>query len=303
MMSYKQLYFMSTTKPVNITSFGNNSIVKKVSAFEVSKANDKNTKSHLLLQLKELEKINSKLENLVLESNVKLDEVISTNAKFLSILAHDLRSPFQSIIGALDLLEESISDHENKEIENYINIASNSAFSTLRLLENLLSWTSSQNKEKNFKPVKVNLHETIRIEIENVEIMANQKLITVNSEVSPDLYVTADLEMVRTILRNLIINAIKYSYLGGEISIKAAENNQFVEIDVIDNGVGISQNAQRELFQRAELHSTKGTNNEKGTGLGLLLCKEFITMHGGIIWIESEAGKGTKIKFTLPRNI
>jgi len=294
---------MDNSKPVNITTYGNNNILKKLNPITVSAENDINTKNHLLFQLQEMKEINSNLEKIVIESNVKLDEVISTNAKFLSILAHDLRSPFQSIIGALDLLQESFDDYDIKEIENYINIASNSAFTTLRLLDNLLSWTSSQNKEKNFNPVKVNLLEAIRFEIESIHILANQKLITVSSDVSPDLYVTADLQMVKTILRNLIGNAIKYSYLGGEITIIANENHQFAEIDVVDNGVGITQNAQRELFQRNELHSTKGTNNENGTGLGLLLCKEFVDVHGGIIWIESEPGKGSKIKFTLPRYI
>ncbi|MDO9255356.1 MAG: HAMP domain-containing sensor histidine kinase, partial [Bacteroidales bacterium] len=151
--------------------------------------------------------------------------------------------------------------------------------------------------------VKIDLHDVILSEIENFNTSATQKLITLNHSITPALYATADLQMVKTILRNLINNAIKYSYLGGEITITASKKVKFIEIDVIDNGVGISQNAQRELFQQNELHSTRGTRNEYGTGLGLMICKEFVEMHGGIIWIESESGKGTKIRFTLPHYI
>jgi signal transduction histidine kinase len=302
-MNNKQFYYMNNPKSVDITTCGNIGKKTEPNPIPVCTKNDKNAKSHLLNQLNEMKEINTKLENQVVESKEKLDEVISTNAKFLSILAHDLRSPFQSIIGALELLQESYDDKNSNDIENYIGLASNSAFTTLRLLDNLLSWTSSQNKEKNFNPVKVNLHDAIHYEIESINILALQKLITVKSSVAHNLYANADLQMVKTILRNLIGNAIKYSYLGGEITIKAIGNKQFVEIDVIDNGVGISQKAQRELFQRNKIHSTRGTNNENGTGLGLMLCKEFVDMHGGIIWTESEPGKGSRIKFTLPRFI
>jgi len=302
-MNYKQLYFMDNSKFVNITSYGKNGNIKLVD-FAGEKTNSYNfNERQLLSRVSEMEEVNAQLEKLVKERTEKLAEVIATNAKFLSLLAHDLRSPFQSIIGALDLLQESYNDNDVVEIETYINMANNSVNTTLRLLENLLSWTSMQNKEKNFNPVKIDLREIILSEIENSDTSATQKLITLNHSITPYLFATADLQMIKTILRNLINNAIKYSYLGGEITITATKKDKFIEIDVLDNGVGISQNAQRELFQRNELHSTRGTKNEYGTGLGLMICKEFVEMHGGIIWIESESGKGTKIRFTLPRYI
>jgi signal transduction histidine kinase len=302
-MNYKQLYFMDNTKSVNISSYGKNGNYKLIDLAGENTASNNSNEAQLLLRLNEMEEVNAQLEKIVEEQTTKLADVIATNSKFLSVLAHDLRSPFQSIVGALDLLQESYIDHDAIEIETYINMANNSVNSTLRLLENLLSWTSTQNKEKNFNPVKIDLHEVIMSELESADASATQKLLTLNHSIAPNLYATADLQMVKTILRNLINNAIKYSYLGGEITINAEEKDSFVQLDIVDNGVGISQNAQRDLFQNSELHSTRGTRNEYGTGLGLMICKEFVEQHGGIIWSESEPGKGCKIRFTLPHYI
>jgi signal transduction histidine kinase len=230
-------------------------------------------------------------------------EIVSTNAKFLSIVAHDLRSPFSSIIGILELLKLSLRKFNKNEVEEYINIVYNSANNTLSLLDNLLIWAVSQNKEKNFNPVKVNLYELLREEIESLRTVARQKQIAMSHSIEPGLNVTADLQMVKTILRNLINNAIKYTNINGKISINACELKQFVEVTVKDNGIGISAENQRKLLKIDSFHSTPGTHNEKGTGLGLLLCKEFIELHGGNMRIESEAGKGSRFSFTLPHYI
>ncbi|MFA5973387.1 MAG: HAMP domain-containing sensor histidine kinase [Lentimicrobiaceae bacterium] len=302
-MNNKQLFLKDNSRLVNISSFGKNSNFKTTVFASENESSNASEENKLSLRLKELEEVNAQLKILMEVQTAKLDEVVATNAKFLSVLAHDLRSPFQSIIGALDLLQDGYNDYDEIQIETYINMATNSANTTLRLLENLLSWTSLQNTEKNFNPVKIDLHEVVLSEIESVSSSATQKLITLNHTVKPKLFVTADLQMVKTILRNLINNAIKYSYLGGEIIISAIGNDKCIEIDVIDNGVGISQNVQRDLFQHTELYSTRGTKNEYGTGLGLMICKEFVEMHGGNIRIESEPGKGSKIRFTLPHSI
>jgi signal transduction histidine kinase len=302
-MNHKQLYFMDNSKLINITSYGKNGNFNLADFAGNNIVSENPNEKLLLLRLHEMEEVNAQLEELVEERTAKLEEVVATNARFLSVLAHDLRSPFQSIVGALDLLQESFNDNDEVEIETYINMANNSVNSTLRLLENLLSWTSMQNKEKNFNPVKIDIYEVILNEIENAIPSATQKLITLNHSITSNLYATADLQMVKTILRNLISNAIKYSYLGGEITLIVTEKDKNIEIAVIDNGVGISQNAQKDLFQRDVLNSTRGTKNEYGTGLGLMICKEFVEMHDGIIHIESEAGKGTKIVFTLPHYI
>ena len=261
------------------------------------------TESNLQIRINELEKINSKLEIHSIEQENKLAEVVATNAKFLSIIAHDLRSPFTSIIGVLELLKDSYNDYNIKEVEKYIRMATNSANGTINLLDNLLSWTTAQNKAIFFSPVRINLHELINEEIDNLTTYATHKLISLNHTIPPKLFVAADLQMVKTILRNLINNAIKYSFIGGEIMVSAAENDQFVEISVRDAGIGMKHKVRNNLFTKSEFHTTRGTNNENGTGLGLILCKEFVEKHGGSIWVESEPGKGCEIKFSLPHYI
>jgi signal transduction histidine kinase len=259
--------------------------------------------NNLRLRIEDLEQINAGLELVIEQRTSKLLEIVSTNAKFLSIIAHDLRSPFSSIIGILELLKMSLNEFKKNEVEEYINIVYNSANNTLTLLDNLLIWAVSQNKEKNFNPVKINLYELLREEIESLRTLAGQKQVSLSHTIEPGLNVTADLQMVKTILRNLINNAIKYTNINGEISVDAREKKQFVEVTVKDNGIGISVENQRKLFKIDAFHSTPGTHNEKGTGLGLLLCKEFIELHGGNMRIESEAGKGSRFSFTLPHYI
>jgi signal transduction histidine kinase len=194
----------------------------------------------------------------------------------------------------------SLNEFNKSQIEEYIDMVYNSANNTLILLDNLLVWAVSQNKEHNFKPVKINLYELLREEIENLKTLASQKQIAISHTIKPGLNVTADLQMVKTILRNLINNAIKYTNINGEITINASELKQFVEVTVKDNGIGISADNKKKLFKIDTFHSTPGTHDEKGTGLGLLLCKEFVELHGGNIRIESEAGKGSRFAFTLP---
>jgi signal transduction histidine kinase len=266
-------------------------------------SNTANSEKNLRLRLTEMEERNASLEILIEQRTSKLLEIVSTNGKFLSVIAHDLRSPFSSILGTLEILKMSLQEFNKDEIKEYIDIVYNSANNTLSLLDNLLIWAISQNKEKNFNPVKINLCELLREEIESLKTSARQKQIALSHSIEPGLNITADIQMVKTILRNLINNAIKYTNTNGEITINASELKQFVEVTVKDNGVGISAENQRKLFQIDAFHSTPGTQDEKGTGLGLLLCKEFVELHGGNIRIESKAGKGSKFAFTLPHYI
>jgi signal transduction histidine kinase len=250
-----------------------------------------------------MDQINARLELLLEQRTSRLTEIVSTNGKFLSIIAHDLRSPFSSIIGILELLKMSLKEFNKDEIEKYVDIVYNSANNTLELLDNLLVWAISQNKEKNFNPIKINLCELLKDEIENLKIIASQKHIALKQDTGDEMNVVADLQMVKTVLRNLISNAIKYTNENGEVSIFASEKDNYVEIIVKDNGVGISPEIQKKLFKIDFLHSTPGTKNEIGTGLGLLLCKEFIELHGGSIGLESQIGKGSRFSFTLPHYI
>lgn len=260
------------------------------------------TKEHLL-RIHKLEETNAQLENRVEADSKKLAESVAKNSKFLSIVAHDLRSPLCTTIGIFDLLKKGITNGDKLEVEELIDIASNSANNTLSLLDELLAWSVSQNSEKSFNPIKINLNELINDELESFNTTTAQKQITMTHSVVPNLYITADLQMTKTIFRNLISNAIKFTYTGGNISISATEGKRFVEIEVKDNGTGISEETLKKLFKTDKLQSLSGTNNERGTGLGLLLCKEFVGLHGGKIWVESEPGKGSKFKLTLPHYI
>jgi signal transduction histidine kinase len=302
-MNLKQLNHPNRLKPAKNTVYNKNERLKSLDLLGV--VSDKGTvyEKNLRLRLQEMEELNANLEKLIEQRTAKLAEIVSTNAKFLSIIAHDLRNPFSSILGILGIIKLSIKDKKIGEIEEYIDMAYNSANNTLILLDNLLVWAVSQNKEKNFNPVKINLYELLGEEIESLNTSAKQKQIALNHSIEPNLNVTADLQMVKTILRNLISNAIKFTNINGEISINALEKQQFVEVAVKDDGIGVSYEAQKNLFRIDLFHSTPGTNNERGTGLGLLLCKEFVELHGGSIWIESEHGKGSRFAFTLPHYI
>lgn len=299
-MKPKQLYFSDNLKPVNNRDVGNNGSSKYSGLSTIIVDTDKASENNLLLRLQEMEERNAHLENIVEHQKKELFKVVATNTKFIAIIAHDLRSPFSSIIGVLEILKKSLSDYNRDEIEKFINIASNAANDTLVLLDNLLMWALSQNEKKSFHPVTINLHEFLAHEIESINTSARQKQIMLHHSIVPNLNVTADLQMISSILRNLMSNAIKYTNTGGEITISASESKQFVEIEVRDTGIGISHEGQRNLFKIDEFHSTAGTHNEKGAGFGLLLCKEFVEIHGGKIWVESEPGNGSKFKFALP---
>jgi len=302
-MNLKQIDHPTRVKPAKkpVLSISENS--KSLGLSHVISTTSIGSEKQFLLRIQELEELNTSLETLLEQRTNKLTEIVSTNGKFLSIIAHDLRSPFSSIIGILEMLKLSLREFNKKEVEEYIDIVYNSANNTLVLLDNLLVWAVSQNKEKNFKPVKINLYELLQEEIANLKTLASQKQIIMNHTVEPGMNVAADLQMVKTILRNLISNAIKYTNINGEIIINACELKKYVEVTVKDNGVGISVENQRKLFQIDSFHSTPGTKDEKGTGLGLLLCKEFVELHGGNIRIESEPGKGSRFAFTLPHYI
>jgi len=262
-----------------------------------------NPDSRLFLSLQKMEENNAHLEELLENTEKKMAETIATNARFLKIIAHDLKNPFSTTIGILDLLKESFDDWNHAEIRKLIDTASNSAIKALNLLDNLLAWSMSQNLEKTFCPVKINLCELVISEIECFNASAALKQIRIGQSITPDLHVTGDFDMVKTIFRNLISNAIKYTNTGGCIYISATEGKRFVKIEVRDNGIGMSQKTKEKLFKIDEFSSISGTSNEQGTGLGLLFCKEFIDIHGGKIQVKSESGKGSTFQFTLPHYI
>lgn len=253
-----------------------------------------------LLKFVEMDRLDNNITRIVEKRTRELNELIIRKNKFLSILAHDLRSPFSSIIASLDLMKMNLELFNKNDFENYVNIAQNSSNNALKLLDNLLGWAAMQNADNGFKPAKINLQKLFLDEIEHLYDSARQKQLTINHSIADNIEVIADRQMLKTILRNLISNAIKFSNPNELIIVNALYNHEFVEISVKDHGIGISSKAQENLFKIESFCSTEGTNHEKGTGLGLLLCKEFVEKHAGKIYVESSLEHGSTFKFTLP---
>jgi two-component system, sensor histidine kinase and response regulator len=241
-----------------------------------------------------------KAEILLQERESQLRELNATKDKLFSIIAHDLRSPFNAIIGFSELLMKNARDFDVTKTEKYLGIINSSAQNTLILLDNLLSWAKSQTGQNIYQPEKTSLPEIISDVIEESQSIAKIKNISINDSQTEVVEVYADVNMLKTVLRNLISNAIKYTQSNGEIAISAVQNQNNIEVKVSDNGVGISEEIQNKLFEFDSKITTTGTANEKGSGLGLILCKEFVEKHGGRIWVKSELGKGSAFIFSLP---
>lgn len=241
-----------------------------------------------------------KTEQLLKERKKQLKELVVTKDKMFSIIAHDLRSPFNTIVGFSDLLKNNLESYDVEKAKKYSEMINLSAKNTLVLLDNLLNWAESQSGQIKYSPTKLNLKTIVIGIIEILNPSAKFKSISLNYSESIDVSVFADENMLNTVLRNLISNGIKFTNPKGKIIISALQNKDFIEITVSDNGVGINEKIQRNLFVIDSTIITNGTANEKGSGLGLILCKDFINKHGGEIWVESEVGKGSDFKFTLP---
>ena len=240
------------------------------------------------------------IEEALVSSELKLKESIASRDRFFSILAHDLISPFQNILGFCNLMMEAIAEKEYDELGNYTRIVKNSAEKTFGLLNNLLDWSRMQTGGMEFRPEPFNLGELAQETVRLLSEYADQKSIRVTLVIPHDIQVWADKAMIATVLRNLVMNAIKFTRAGGEIRLSAEYLPGETVIRVSDNGVGIERDVIGKLFRIDQSHSTPGTNREKGTGLGLILCKDFVEKHGGKIGVESEPGAGSTFHFSLP---
>jgi len=231
------------------------------------------------------------------------DELTLLNAtkdKFFSIIAHDLKNPFHSIIGFSDLIKRKLGAIENDKIEEFVDMINESSKSAYQLLENLLQWARSQTERMAFNPEELEIDKLIE-EIINVQkIQAEQKDIILDNRSIKGLKVKADKNMTETILRNLIGNAIKFSNSGGKVICSTTPAGGYVEISVIDNGVGIQEKKLKSLFSLDQVESSAGTAGETGTGLGLVLCQEFTRRHSGKIEVTSKPGKGSTFTVSLP---
>jgi PAS domain S-box-containing protein len=247
-------------------------------------------------------RIRSEIQEKLTISEQRLRELNSTKDKFFSIIAHDLRSPFNSIMGLCEVLSERIVEKNYENIEQYSKAIISAARKTFTLLENLLEWTQLQTGRIRFNPTQFDLTIIINDNIELFGSSANQKEITIEAEIEPDLNIYADFNMINTVVRNLLSNAIKYTSKDGIIKIHASQNNHETVFSIQDTGVGIKEQDIDKIFRIDVQYSTLGTADESGSGIGLILCKEFIERHNGKIWVESQLGKGSIFRVTIPRN-
>lgn len=230
----------------------------------------------------------------------ELRKLNATKDKFFSIIAHDLKNPFHSIMGFSDLLMsnyESIEDDQKREFIKLINESANSAYG---LLENLLNWTRSQTNRIKFEPSQIDLSKIINQNISILGVHAKNKDISLSAEVPQNIIVVADENMVDTIIRNLLTNAIKFTPSNGKVHVSARIEDYDVFISVTDTGIGMDESTLSKLMNVEEFFNTPGTSGETGTGLGLIVSKEFILRHGSDLIIESKKGIGSTFTFSLP---
>jgi signal transduction histidine kinase len=239
--------------------------------------------------------------DLIKKQNEELRKLNETKDRIFSIISHDLRGPVGSFYSVLDYLKASPETNASVR-EQMMGLLHQSAANTFNLLENLLSWSKSQLQSLKARPELIDVHNII---LECINLMATAALhknITIQYTNNKSCIAFADGNMISTVIRNLLTNAVKFTPTKGLIIIKLKTYPNFVEIEVVDNGVGIPPENLNKLFKTIEHFTTHGTNSEKGSGLGLLLCKEFVEQNGGTIQVSSELGKGTTFSFKLPLN-
>jgi len=240
-------------------------------------------------------------EQLLLESKEDLQKTNAEKDKFFSIISHDLRGPFNGFLGLSKLLAESLQDMSQQEIRKMAGAMKNSAVNLFRLLENLLEWSRLQRGITSFEPGPFLLMPMIAESMHPVMDLANKKEIDTIFEIPADLEVFADQYMLSSTIRNLASNAVKFTIKGGKVTMAAKTiPGNSVEISVRDTGIGMSPQMVADLFRLDVQTNRKGTDGEPSSGLGLLLCKEFVEKHGGKLRVESEEGKGSVFYFTIP---
>ncbi|MEI6349254.1 MAG: hybrid sensor histidine kinase/response regulator [Bacteroidota bacterium] len=237
----------------------------------------------------------------LLKQSKELQELIATKDKFFSIIAHDLRGPMGGLMGLTEIMAEELQDMSPTEVQSFTLSIRDSAANLFRLLENLLHWSKIQQGLITFKPEEASLRSIIDESLLVILESAKNKEIQIINSISSEIDIIADSNMLQTIIRNLVSNAIKFTPQGGKIWLSSEINkNHFVEISIKDTGIGMSSTMVNDLFRIDVKTDRVGTNNEPSTGLGLILCKEFIEMHGGKLSVQSEVKKGSKFSFTIP---
>lgn len=260
----------------------------------------------LFKQFSRIVKISDKTQEQLKESresmikvNEELKQLNATKDKFFSIISHDLKSPFQAFLNLNTFLVKRIDRYSKEEITDLISELGSNADNLFKLLENLLNWSRIQMGKIQFSPNQFPVSQLVEMTLEVLTPAAENKDITLHANIPESLSVHTDPNMFNTILRNLISNAIKFTDAGGAVTISAAAEGEFTVIQVTDTGVGMSEDDIGKLFRIDVNHSTLGTAEEKGTGLGLILCKEMVDKHGGTITVRSEKGAGTAFSVCL----
>lgn len=246
------------------------------------------------------EELKSQAEELE-KTNKTLIKLNATKDKFFSIIAHDLKNPFTSILGFCEILISRYQKYDDTKRLHLIKVINQSAEHIFKLLENLLQWSRSQTGTIKFQPEKFNISELINNNIVLIENMINEKQLKINVSVSEECIIYADKNMINTVIRNLLTNAVKFTETGG-IQLSIQEDTNIYKVFIKDSGVGMDTARVESLFKVGGTKSTEGTRGETGTGLGLIICKEFVEKNGGKIGVSSEVGKGSTFYFTLPKS-
>jgi len=249
------------------------------------------------------------LENQVVKANnseltksvQQLKELNASKDRFFSIIAHDLKNPLNSLLGFTELMYTNLNEFDNNKITTFSRIIYDAAREVQNLLDNLLEWSRIQRGVIKIIPEKLNIKEFIDDCIDNCENQLTAKQIQIENKITENLWVYADPNMIQLILRNLMSNAIKFNHINGFIQLKSQSKENFIEISFIDSGIGIKKENFKDLFIFTVDNLVGNSSKEKGTGLGLVLCKEFVELNGGKITVESETGNGSSFTFSLPR--
>lgn len=231
----------------------------------------------------------------------ELESINASKDKFFTIMGHDLKNPFKALIDITDRLTKNYSKLEDEDKLKYISQINRYSKSTYSLLNNLLLWARSQTGTLKINFKRANIRTTINNVVDFFEISSSQKLITLKSNVNDDLHGYFDVDMITTVLRNLVSNALKFTNENGKITIVALEVGDMIQVEVTDTGIGISPEEQISMFSIERQANLSDSSEREGKGLGMILIKEFVSKNGGDIWVESELNVGSTFKFTLPK--
>jgi PAS domain S-box-containing protein len=242
-----------------------------------------------------------KAENKLQQSNEKLIELINQRDKLFSVISHDLKNALAGPSGLYDLILEDFDELSKEQIHEYLTVLNRNTKSALELLMDLLVWSKNKFKDMETNFTAIELEGLIEEVIDNIQPLADEKGIVIENRIDESCNLTGDRDMVKTILRNLLNNAIKFSESGQKVAVSCTVSEKDITLSVSDSGVGMTQETIQKIFDKSINHTSAGTNGEKGSGLGLDLCIDFVDSHNGKIWAESTPGSGSTFYVTLPK--